>query len=94
MDTGDVIRYQPTGEKYVLARVSNNLLVCFGAPIKWFSAINCDKQPASKVSEEQRCTLLAKMATKDVYKEFRQYALERLAAMNMEEAEQVLPKEF
>lgn len=52
IDTGDVVRHEPTGEDWVVAQVQGDKLSWFGWPPGWAALSDCTL--VRKASEEDR----------------------------------------
>lgn len=86
MDTGDVILHKPSGEKWVVAFVTEDMLCCCGWPKSYAKLSDCELVTPATAEERER--LLWDMARISGEDRRKRYAQHRLA-----QAEQILPKE-
>lgn len=86
MDTGDVVRHMPSGERWLVAYVHREYVCCCGWPESMAKVADCVLlEPATP---EQRLILLHQMAEMEGCDSRKSYAKQRL-----ETAHEVLSKE-
>jgi hypothetical protein len=86
MDTGDVVRHTPSGERWLVAYVHRDYVCCCGWPESLAPVADCVLLESA--TPEQRLILLRQMAAMEGSDSRKSYAKRRLEA-----AHEVLPKE-